>query len=276
VPLRVFGGVHYLVLTGRAPDAWSSFAETLREHREWLADFVAGQPVQTNEVQRCWALLPAFLSVSDERPVDLVELGPSGGLNLLWDRYAYRYPGARWGPEAAPVELEGDAVDGPPPELFDRGVEVQARLGIDRNPIDLTTDEGALLLQAFVWADQAERLARLRRAIGMLRSDPPRLVAADYTEGLSPILGARDLDALTVVYHSASLSYLPEEARDRVRDAIAAEGENGSLAYVAYEFDKEAPQRYESFGLDVTVWPGGERRRLARLDGHGNRLRWLA
>lgn len=276
MPLRVLGGVHYLVLSGRAPDAWSSFAETLREHRDWLVDFVAGQPVQTNEVQRCWALLPAFLSVTDERPVDLIELGPSGGLNLLWDRYAYRYPGARWGPKAAPVELEGDSVDGPPAELFSRRVEVRARLGVDRNPIDLTTGEGALLLQAFVWADQAERLARLRRAIEVLRSDPPRLLAADYTEGLPPILGERDLDALTVVYHSASLSYLREEAREQVRDSIAAEGERGSLAYVAYEFDKGAPERYESFGLDVTVWPGGERRRLARLDGHGNRLRWLA
>ncbi len=48
------------------------------------------QEVQTNEVQRSWALLPAFLSLADGRPFDLLELGPSAGLNLLWDRYAYR------------------------------------------------------------------------------------------------------------------------------------------------------------------------------------------
>ena len=29
--------------------------------------------------------------------LDLVELGPSAGLNLLWDRYAYAYRAGRWG-----------------------------------------------------------------------------------------------------------------------------------------------------------------------------------
>ena len=47
--------------------------------------------MQTNEVQRSWALLPAFLSLADGRPFDLLELGPIAGLNLLWDRYSYRY-----------------------------------------------------------------------------------------------------------------------------------------------------------------------------------------
>jgi hypothetical protein len=27
--------------------------------------------------------------------------------------------------------------------------------------------------------------------------------------------------------------------------------------------------------LDLQTWPGGERRRLAKLDGHANTLEWL-
>ena len=54
--------------------------------------------IQTNEVGRSAALLPALavvragaLAVGDDRPLALVELGPSAGLNLLLDRYAVTY-----------------------------------------------------------------------------------------------------------------------------------------------------------------------------------------
>jgi hypothetical protein len=91
VPLRVFAAVHHLALTGRVEDPWSSFGEVLEAYADELARFVAEQPVQTNEVQRCWGLLPGFLSAADRsRRFSLVELGPSAGLNLFWDHYRYR------------------------------------------------------------------------------------------------------------------------------------------------------------------------------------------
>ena len=278
VPLRLFGAVHYLVLTGEAPDAWSRFADVLREREDWLAEFVATRPVQTNEVQRCWALLPAFLSVVDERPVDLVELGPSAGLILGWDRYRYRYGDQEWGSADAALELSGTVVSQPPESLFARDAVVRSRLGIDRSPIDVADDEQALLLQSFVWADQTERLERLRRAIEAARSDPPRLVAGDYVERLPELLAARDPDALTLVYNSATTGYLPREERARLEEAIESAGAEGSLAWVSYEFaDDEGERRpeYEAFSLEARTWPGGERRVLAGTDGHGNRLRWL-
>ena len=72
--------------------------------------------MQTNEVQRAWALLPGFLSVADGRPFDLLELGPSAGLNLVWDRYRYRYATGTWGDGA--LELAGDDRTPPPAELL--------------------------------------------------------------------------------------------------------------------------------------------------------------
>jgi hypothetical protein len=232
--------------------------------------------VQTNEVQRCWGLLPGFLTAADERPLDLVELGPSAGLNLLWDRYAYRYGQARWGSRDAPLELAGEALNGPSISLFETEVEVRLRVGIDRHPVDVTSEEGALLLQSFVWADQHERLERLRRAIELARRDPPQLVRGDYVRELPQLLARRDLGVLTLVFHSASLGYLRREERELVRAQIASEGQRGSLAHVSYEFVEDEPESFEGFALDVTVYPDGEARRLARLDGHANRLRWLA
>jgi hypothetical protein len=274
-PLRLFGGVHYLELAGVVQHPWPKLRGVLEANRDWLTRFVAEHPVQTNEVQRCWGLLPGFLTVADGRPIDLVELGPSGGLNLYWDRYRYRYAERVWGPRAASLELSGESEGGPPPGLLGKHVEVRGRVGIDRRPVDVTTDHGAHLLEAFVWADQPERLERLRRAIEVARTDPPRLMEGDYVEVLPALLAERDLGALTVVYHSASTVYLRDEERSQIADALAAEGAQGSLAHVSYEFVRDDDIGYEGFALDVQRWPDDERR-LALLDGHANRLEWVA
>ncbi len=280
LPLRLFGGVHFLALSGEVEDPWPRFREVLRAHRDRLARFVAEKPVQTNEVQRSWALVPAFLAVADGRPLDLVELGPSAGLNLLWDRYRYRYGDATWGPADAALELVGDASGGPPAALLARRVAVRSRLGIDRTPVDVTRDDDARLLQAFVWADQTERLGRLRRAIEIARRDPPRVVAGDYLELLPGVLAECPRDGLVVVFHSASTAYLPREDRERLRATIEREGDERPLAWISYEFVEDAEGHrtvgYDAFAIDVRVWPGGDARRLAVTDGHGNRLRWLA
>ena len=273
-PLRLFGGVHYLELAGMVAHPWAKLHGVLEANRDWLARFVAEQPVQTNEVQRCWGLLPAFLTVADGRPLDLVELGPSGGLNLFWDRYFYRYGDESWGDPGAGLELIGDAEGGPPRALFEAKVEVGRRIGIDRRPVDVTTDHGARLLEAFVWADQTDRLERVRRAVEIARRDPPRLLDGNYVEVLPALLAQRDLASLTVVYHSVSTVYLHPEERTRLDDILVAEGRRGSLARVSYEIDRDAPTFY-GFALDAEAWPGG-RQRLARLDGHANTLEWMA
>jgi hypothetical protein len=268
--------VHYLELSGVVQHPWLKLRGVLESHHDWLRRFVAEQPVQTNEVQRSWGLLPGFLTVADGRPLDLIELGPSGGLNLFWDRYRYRYGESSWGPADALLELSGEATPAPPADLFDVRVEVRNRIGIDRRPVDVTTDHGARLLQAFVWPDQAARLERVSRAIDVARENPPVILEGDYVDFLPGLLADRDRNVLTVVFHSASTLYLRREERADLQAAIERAGANGSLAWISYEIDPDDEVGYRNFVLDVQAWPDGERRRLARLDGHANSLEWLA
>jgi hypothetical protein len=88
---------------------------------------------------------------------------------------------------------------------------------------------------------------------------------------LPALLAERDLDALTVVFHSASV-YLSEEDRASVRKTLEEDGRRGSLAWVSYEYAEAGSL---GFALDARSWPG-ESQRLARLDGHGNELEWIA
>src|SRR5437763_265942 len=49
-PLRLLGGLHYLVLGGEA--SWDDLDAALDDHGEFLARWASEQDVQTNEVQR--------------------------------------------------------------------------------------------------------------------------------------------------------------------------------------------------------------------------------
>jgi hypothetical protein len=269
-PLRLIGGLHYLVLGGEA-----SWDDPLEEHAEFLREFVATQGVQTNEVQRSWVLVPLLLRVAQRtgaKTFDLVELGPSAGLNLVWDRYRYRYEAGEWGRADAILSFEGEERRPVPGDLLELELQVRERIGIDRSPIDVTTEDGARLLRAFVWAGQEGRMERLDGAIEALREDPPQLVQGDFVEELSQVLAAQPRDGLTVVYQTASFGYIGDEGRERVRAVLEQGGQARPLAFISTGKPRD-PEEH-CWGLRLVYWPGGEREFAGHADFHGSWLRW--
>lgn len=140
--------------------------------------------------------------------------------------------------------------------------------------VDVTTDEGALLLRSFVWADKRERLDRLDQAIEALRQDPPELVRGDFVELVPAYLDRRRDDALMVVMQIASAGYVDEEGRRRLRAAYTAAGEDGPLALVSTGPPADGSDYF--YGLWITLWPGGESELVAHADFHGAWLEWLS
>jgi hypothetical protein len=272
--LRLLGGLHNLVLRDEA--SWDDVDGALDEHAEFLRRFVAEQGVQTNEVQRCWMLLPCFLELGRRTgfsTFDVLEFGPSAGLLLDWDRYHYGYEGGDWGDPEAPLELRGEERRPVPPELLTLRPLVGSRVGIDIDPVDVTNEEGALLLRSFVWADNVERLERLDRAIQVLRRHPPTLVRGDFVELVPQYLERRRPDALTVVMQIAAAGYLDEERRKVLRQVYIEAGEQGPLALVGTTQPEDG--RHDYYGLRITHWPGPESEIVAHGDFHGAWLEWL-
>ncbi|MFP5334591.1 MAG: DUF2332 domain-containing protein, partial [Actinomycetes bacterium] len=229
--LRLLGSVHRLVLERRAGDlatfypsvggtwepggGWAAFRRLLEEHpddvREWL-----GRPPQTNEVGRAGALMGGLLHLRHRLPVRLFEIGSSGGLNLLADRFAYGDDrGDVFGDPTSAVHL-GDAWRGRPLEPWP-GLEVVERAGSDVMPVDVQTTEGRLTLTAYVWPDQAERLERLRGALAVARETPVevrRSSARDFVGTLALRAGAA-----TVLWHSVMWQYLDDAEQHDVTAA---------------------------------------------------------
>jgi hypothetical protein len=284
-PLRLFGAVNHLVLTGAAPNAlsgdWEDFAAALLRHRDEIRRRVREQGVQTNEVQRCTALLPAFLTVARQTglPLELLELGPSAGLNLLFDRYRYVYAEGTWGPAGAELELVADERGGRvPATLLAEQPSVRRRRGIDLAPVDATSEEGYLLLRSFVWPGLDDRVRRLDAAVATLRtaSDSLELIQGDYVELLPGMLAERPESAVTVVFQTASTGYLAPELAGRLRRSLDDAGDDGRpLAWISTRrWDEREGTREDVYELELRVWPGPPRL-AAHLDFHGNSLEWM-
>ena len=264
VPLQILGGLNYLVLGGEA--SWDDVDAALEEHGAFLRRFVAEQPVQTNEVQRAWVLVPLFLHAIGSAAVHVVELGASAGLNLLWDRYRHRYGAGSWGPSGAPLELGGEERRPVPAQLLAERPRVLSRVGIDRAPVDAVSEEGARLLRSFVWVGQEERLARLGRALEVLRADPPPLVRGDAAEELPGVLAGLPRDGVVLVFQTSLFEYLAEDARELIRETI--ETADRELVFVASGRPRHVPR---AWGMRI-YRPGGRREFAGHADYHGT---WL-
>jgi hypothetical protein len=283
VALRAAGALHRLALQGvepfaglyaaldRDPEALDR-AVRLAGAREDVAAWLANPP-QTNEVMRSAVLIGGLFEIARAQglPLHLREMGCSAGLNLNWDRYRYRLGETDWGPEDSPVRLE-PLWTGPSPQPA--ALQILSRRGVDQLPVDLSDRQARLRLLSYVWADQADRVARVRAALDLAAADPPPVDRADAADWVEGELAELRPGATTVLYHSYVWLYLPEPAKARIRAALERAGatatQSRGLAWLTFEGEDSI----DSPALSLTLWPGGATRRLAWAHPHGRWVDW--
>ncbi len=231
-------------------------------------------PPQTNEVGRSAVLMSGLLALASEHglPFSLFELGSSGGLNLMLDRYTYSLGTTEVGATDSPVHLTPTWTGASPPQAK---VRVVARRGVDQAPVDVGTPEGRERLLAYVWADQLERVRRIRYALKIAAADPPhvdRMDAAEWVENtLAPMPSA---GAHRVLMHSVTFQYFSEDVKRRVTAHAEAVGAKATpeapFSWMRMEHGGDG-----KFTLNIRTWPGGEDHVLAAVHPHGATIHWL-
>jgi hypothetical protein len=289
VPLRVAGALHAMALDGsdaalaalyppraerfdpeRGPAA---VAHALRSQRDRVAEYLRVAP-QTNEIGRSAVLLGGFAAVAQATglPLATLEIGASAGLNQLWHRFRYELGTVQWGDATSPVTVLSQW-QGTLPALAAR-IEIASQAACDLAPIDLAQAAAALRLTSYVWADQRERLDRLRAAIALAQANGVRVEAADALAWVRRELAAPRPGRATVLYHSMMWQYMPGPTRTALREAIAEGGARATIAAPLAWLSLEPPDAGVVFELRLTQWPGGESRVLATSHPHGREATW--
>lgn len=266
------------------------FRSFCEEYEEELRALVSTRATQTNEVGRCAGLLPALQIVGNDttRPLSLVDLGSSAGLNLLFDHYAYDYGGAHLeGEMTSSVRVKCEVLDG---NISNVTVpSISRRVGIDREPIDLCDEQQALWLLACQWPHDLERFDRLRAAIELAKELPDRvsLIAGELIEVLPDVALASHADTHLCVMNTWVGAYLSVEQQRSLRDTMTRISRDRQVSWLYAESPYEVP------GFEVPPAPDGvnikgstalvldniERgrhapRRLADMHPHGKWIHW--
>ncbi|WP_086663076.1 DUF2332 domain-containing protein [Lentzea kentuckyensis] len=248
---------------GADESTWPLFRDFLLERAERVRKLVSSQVIQTNEVRRAALLYPAVAAAAKQAggPIGLVEAATTAGLLLGLDQYSYRYQTQEAGqlvagPAKAALGLHCALELAPGAVLpkLPKTVKVAAKAGIGVAPADLTDEDAYAWLEACVWADQPERLRLFGVACGVLRKNPPRLVAGDPVADLARAV--EPIEAPLVVITSGSGLDLVPALSALGRPAWWAAHEGGELRLI----------RVRDAEVETTT--------LATTEAHGQRLVW--
>lgn len=286
--LRAAGGLHALARSGRRPALTAAYPggaggdpveqalAAMAEESDFLLPWLDSPP-QTNEVGRSSVLLGGALHAADRlsTPLEVLEIGASAGLNLMFDRWRHDLGAGRmWGPAGAPVTVRGDWQGAMPP--VHAPLLVASRAGCDLNPADMADAAARDRMLAYIWPDQHDRLDRAEAAMHAVAAAGLRPEAADAGAWTADRL-SRPQEAGTgrMLVHTIMWQYMPRDAKAAIRTALTAAAARAAadrpLVWLRMEPDGAA----EDASIRMTIWPGdGEGRELGRADFHGRWARW--
>ncbi len=291
----LYASVHFLLLRGAEhplrrfypnlggntrvtdEDPVPHFIDFVAQHRDALTPLIVSKITNTNEVGRCALLHPAFRAMAMEagEPLDLIEIGPSAGLNLIWDRYGVRY---HRGSEtfALPVSDPALTLDcelrGPNNPPLGPSPKIANRLGLELNPVNLDDPDQRDWLRALVWPGMHARFERLEAALKVHASHRPEIRVGSALDLLPDALRDMPEDQPVGVYHSFVVYQFTREMREVLDSILVMAGLRRPVWRIGIEGSVSGVNR-----VTLTHYYDGAREEqvLAHCHPHGAWLEWL-
>lgn len=289
IPNLLFGAVHYLLLKGKDHElkeyypsmvveakayneSFISFKDFCLVHKNELIGILQTKLVQTNEVRRCAYLYPAFSFIYEKtnKPLALIEIGTSAGLQLLWDKYSYSYNadevvGTKNSKLSITTEVKGDNT----PFLYPTPPPISTRIGIDLNIVDLNDQEEYVWLKSLIWTEHKERLEMFERAASYIKDYPVQLIEGDGVALLSEIVENVPVDSTICIFHTHVANQMSQETRNSLLNTVESIGMKREVFHMYNNIqDRDLHLDYYLKGIEY-------KQTIAETDGHGKWFKWL-
>ncbi|PKR76768.1 DUF2332 domain-containing protein [Halalkalibacillus sediminis] len=287
-PNLLFGAVHYLQLKGNShglkefyqslvdnpqppKEAFPYFKDFCQKHRNEIISLLETKLVQTNEVRRCAYLYPAFCYIHEKvkRPLALIEIGTSAGLQLLFDHYQYSYETEEvFGDRKSDVFVTSEVRSEQPPFLYDTPPPVSYRFGLDLHINDLSDPEDELWLKALIWPDHSHRRDLFENASEYVKSNPLNLIEGDGVALLPGIVEQIPQESVICVFHTHVANQIPDEGKAQLVQTIDYIGEKRDIFHLYNNmYDAE-------LHLDYIVGGDKTTETIGQTNGHGRWFEW--
>lgn len=290
VPNLLFAAVHYLLLSGTDHElkefypsvtvnprpvekAFPSFKDFCQQHQNEIIDLLQSRLVQTNEIRRCTYLYPSFFYIYSKahKPLSLIEIGTSAGLQLLWDRYSYSYGTEdTYGDFSSSVHLTAELRNGNVPPLPRNSPPVASKIGIDLNVVDLSNQNDYLWLKSLIWSEHKERLELLEKASQLFNENPVNLVEGDGVSLLPDIAEQISQDSTLCIFHTHVANQIPNELKRQLMDNVKAISVKRDVFHLYNNISDLGKLHLDYFinGVEFNEI-------IAETDGHGRWFDWI-
>jgi len=290
IPNLFFGAVHYLLLKGnnhelreyygsivnKPRDVTTAFPylrEFCLKYRDDIIPILKNKFVQTNEVGRCSYLYPAFCYIYEKikRPLALIEIGTSSGLQLLWDKYCYSYNSNEevYGEPLSDLIIKSEMKGVRAPVILRQSPQVTTRIGIDLHINDLYNSDDDLWLKSLIWPEHKERFTNFETASQCLKKQPLELIEGDGVKLLTEIALKIPQDSVVCVFHTHVANQIPTESKFELVERIKKLGQIRDIFHL-YNNMWDLGQIHLDYYLDGKAYS----ETLAETDGHGRWFKW--
>lgn len=240
VPNLLFGAVHYLLFKGtehelsyfypsllenpkEAKDSFQPFKDFCFQHFEEISKILKSKIVQTNEVRRCAYLYPAISSIYQRtnKPLALIEIGTSAGLQLYMDQYSYDSGNEQiYGVKGSEIHITSEAKGGIFPAIGAVIPVVATRIGIDLHINDVSNEEDFLWLKSLIWPEHHERRELFENAARYVSDKSLKLIEGDGVALLHELVDDIPEEQQICVFHTHVANQMPVETRSDLLNQI--------------------------------------------------------